>query len=277
MPYHICFAWTGEYEALKKLLSEDLKLTGIWEQPDGDKKVFRTNDTSISWRKSKSLLHLEGTDAGKITQLLCTKICEDLNAVSKTNNIIISDCSCQTESDISQSCLCKCKDICHDIEGLKSGQKVTSEAIQSLSKAVSHIAETFTHFQEDMHVKINRGNKSKATRKRNLQESLQEFNMQESSNNHNSIETIEIIEAINSTDPKVNDTPLQTNTTESIEITEASNSTDPKACYIPTVQINTNLGTQPKNSTNVASTPKHLVPCPFLRRKGHCLKGKLCQ
>jgi hypothetical protein len=56
---------------------------------------------------------------------------------------------------ISQSCLCKCKDICHDIEGLKSGQKVTSEAIQSLSKAVSYIAETFTHFQEDMHVKIN--------------------------------------------------------------------------------------------------------------------------
>ena len=47
--------------------------------------------------------------------------------------------------------------------------------------------------------------------------------------------------------------PLQTNTTESIEITEASNSIDPKACYIPTVQINTNLGTQPKNSTNVAS------------------------
>ena len=124
-----------------------------------------------------------------------------------------------------------------------------------------------------MHVKINRGNKSKTTRKRNLQESLQEFNMQESSNNHNSIETIEIIEAINSTDPKVNDTPLQRKTTESIEITEASNSTDPKACYIPTVQINTNLGTQPKNSTNVASTSNHLVPCPFLRRKGHCLKG----
>ena len=155
LPYHICFAWTGDYEALKKLLSEDLKL-GIWEQLGGNKKVFRTNDTSISWRKSKSLLHLEGTDVGKITQLLCTKICEDLNGVSKTNNIIISDCSCQTESDISQSCLCKCKDICHDIEGLKSGQKVTSEAIQSLSKAVSHIAETFTHFQEDMHVKINR-------------------------------------------------------------------------------------------------------------------------
>jgi hypothetical protein len=127
-----------------------------------------------------------------------------------------------------------------------------------------------------MHVKINRGNKSKTTRKRNLQESLEEFNMQESSNNHNSIETIEIIEAINSTDPKVNDTPLQRKTTESIEITEASNSTDPKACYSPTVQINTNLGTQPKNSTNVASTPKHLVPCPFLRRKGHCLKGSKC-
>ena len=180
VPHMFCLRYEvlkREYEVLKKLLSEDLKLAGIWEQSGGDKKVFRTNDTSISWRKSKILLNLEGTDAGKILQLLCTKICEDLNAVNKTNNIIISDCSCQTESDISRSCLCKCKYICHDIEGLKSGQKVTSEAIQSLSKAVSHIAETFTHFQEDMHVKINRGNKSKATRKRNLQESLQEFNM----------------------------------------------------------------------------------------------------
>jgi hypothetical protein len=130
-----------------------------------------------------------------------------------------------------------------------------------------------------MHVKINRGNKSKAMRKRNVQESFQEFNMQESSNNHNSIETIEIIEAINSTEPKVNDIPLQTNIIESIEITKASNPTDPKACYIPTVQINTNLGAQPKNSTNVASNPKHLVPCPncpFLRRNGHCLKGSKC-
>ena len=60
----------------------------------------------------------------------------------------------------------------------------------------------------------------------------------------------------------MNDTPLQTNTTESIEITEASNSIDPKACYIPTVQINTNLGTQPRNSTYVASTPKHLQGVP---------------
>jgi hypothetical protein len=23
-------------------------------------------------------------------------------------------------------------------------------------------------------------------------------------------------------------------------------------------------------------TPKHLVPCPFLRKKGHCLKGSNC-
>ena len=139
--YHICFAWTGEYESLKKLLSEDLKLTGIWGQM-----TLRSRGERV---KAVTLLHLEGTDSGKITRLLCTKICEDLNAVSKTNNIIIWNCSCQT-------------DICHDIEGLKSGQKVTSEAIQSLSKAVSHIAETFPHFQEDMHVKINlnRGNQS---------------------------------------------------------------------------------------------------------------------
>ena len=74
LSYHyLCLAWTGEYEKLKKFLNEDLKLIGIWEQP-GDKKVFKTCNTSISSRKSENLLYVEGTEVDKITQLLCSKI-----------------------------------------------------------------------------------------------------------------------------------------------------------------------------------------------------------
>jgi hypothetical protein len=50
--------------------------------------------------------------------------------------------------------------------------------------------------------------------------------MQELSNNHNSIETIEIIEAINSTDPKVNDTPYKEKTPNQLK--------SPKRVILPT-------------------------------------------
>ena len=40
---------------------------------------------------------------------------------------------------------------------------------------------------------------------------------------------------------------------------------------------NTTHTTLSKNpSTYNAPIPKHLVPCPFLRKKGHCLKGYKC-
>ena len=111
--------------------------------------------------------------------------------------------------------------------------------------------------------------------------------MQESLNEHNSIETIRIIEAINCASPKVNSTLSQVNTNldshlndevESIEIIEASTSTDPKVRHVATKQTNTDSITQLKNSATQSnnSTPKHLEPCPYLRKKGHCLKGSRC-
>ena len=53
---NICFAWTGDYEALKTFVASDLKLNGNWEQPGGDKKVFYFNNNSIAWRRNKGLL-----------------------------------------------------------------------------------------------------------------------------------------------------------------------------------------------------------------------------
>ena len=98
-------------------------------------------------------------------------------------------------------------------------------------------------------------------KQRSLHESLQEFDMQESFNEHNSIETIRIIEATNCTSPKVNNTnctspkvnntnsdPHLNNEVESIEIIEPSTSTDPKMRHVATKQSNLNSITQSKNS-----------------------------
>ena len=216
-----------------------------------------------------------------------SKIMENLNSVSGNNNIISSDCSCQTEADISKSCLCRCNDFCCDIKELKASQNASKEAIQALSGTVDLIAETFAHFQENIHVKTNQEGRFHVGKKRSLHESRQEFDMQESFNEHNSIETIRIIEATNCASPKVNNTPSQINTNldshlnnevESIEIIEASTSTDPKVRHVATKQSNINSIAQSKSSATESkhSTQKHLVPCPYLRKKGHCLKGSRC-
>ena len=59
-----CFAWTGDFDSLKVLVAKYLELSGIWEHPAGDKKVFMSSNSPISWRKSKSLFQLEGDEVG---------------------------------------------------------------------------------------------------------------------------------------------------------------------------------------------------------------------
>ena len=47
-------------------MKEGLKLTGVWSFPGGDKKIFNDGYTSISWRKNKKLLLLDGKDVNSI-------------------------------------------------------------------------------------------------------------------------------------------------------------------------------------------------------------------
>ena len=55
---NLCFAWSGDFESLKLFIKEDLKLDGTWSHPGGDKKLFSTENITISWRRSKSILWL---------------------------------------------------------------------------------------------------------------------------------------------------------------------------------------------------------------------------
>ena len=89
---NICFVWTGDFDSLKVLVAKDLELSGIWEHPGGDKKVFKFNKSSISWRKSKSLLQLEGDEVGTITQRLCAKILKSSQSAAECGNN--TDISC---------------------------------------------------------------------------------------------------------------------------------------------------------------------------------------
>ena len=103
------------------------------------KKKFSTADISISWRKNKNLLHIEGDEVGKYTKLLCSKIYEDICPPA-----ISADGSSQTEPVILQSSNCKVSDVYSHIDDCNR------VAIQSLSHSVDHLTETISQFRKEI-------------------------------------------------------------------------------------------------------------------------------
>ena len=75
---NLSLAWTGDYNSLKSLVRDELKLDGIWEQPGGYKKVFTSSDfTSISWSKEKKILTIVGKDSEQLKQKLFSMLIGD--------------------------------------------------------------------------------------------------------------------------------------------------------------------------------------------------------
>ena len=135
----LSFAWTGDYDALKVFVVDDLKLNGNWEQPGGDKKVFKFNNSSIVWRKNTGFLQIEGEEVGYVMRRLCAKILSEYKNTENVNNI---DVSCQTVADL------ECVSVESEIEELKTSQAVDREIILSLSDTVAQIAGFIKQLQE---------------------------------------------------------------------------------------------------------------------------------
>ena len=127
----LCFAWAGDFECLKRFVSEDLQLNGTWSQPGGDKNLFTFDDSVIIWRKNKNLLYLNGEKAGDVMKELCQQICKQ-------------------DEDISVAKQSSMQDVCEDLESLKLGQLTNSEAIQTISESISNIGPAIRQFQEFM-------------------------------------------------------------------------------------------------------------------------------
>ncbi len=68
--------WMGDLELLKQFVNKNIELTnGAWSSPGGDKKTYSDGHTSISWRRSKKILQVEGKDENLIKARLCSAIC----------------------------------------------------------------------------------------------------------------------------------------------------------------------------------------------------------
>ena len=134
----LSFAWIGDFELLKQFVSENLKLEVTWSQPGGDKKLFTFEDSTIIWRKNRNLLSFHGEKASDIMKELCKQICK-LDEVNLETPI----------SDARQSSK-QSSDNCDDLQSLKLGQLVNTEAIQALSGSISHITSVISQFQDVM-------------------------------------------------------------------------------------------------------------------------------
>ena len=128
---YLSIAWTGDYESLKHFVSELLKIDGIWSHPGGDKKLFTSEYVTISWRKSKNVILVDGERAVDIIKELCKLICNGGEGID-SHGLHSSETA----------------DICKDIEDLKCGQSVNGEAIQSLSDSICHLSSTLSQFRD---------------------------------------------------------------------------------------------------------------------------------
>ena len=134
---NLCFAWTGDFNSLKKFVAETLMLDGQWMQPGGDKKLFTFDTSSIVWRKNKNLLSVEGEQSSCVKK----KICE----VMLSESLLLPDSPLKSQSNVNDA-------IVNDIESLKSGQRINSEAIQSLAESICQINSIISDAQKNTEI-----------------------------------------------------------------------------------------------------------------------------
>ena len=124
--------WTGEFEDLKEFVSENIELNAVWKSPGGDKKTFSDGHTTISWRKSKNVLQIEGKDENTIKAKLCSVLCGFVAASAGSGN------SSSTLSELST-----------DVEGIKLDATIFEKDIQSNRLAIKNVEDSVNQVSEN--------------------------------------------------------------------------------------------------------------------------------
>ncbi len=69
---------------MKAFIKEVLKFNGEWSQPGGDKKHFVFGNSSISWRRNKQLLTVNGEKSNEIRMEICKLMLKDSLSLEKS-------------------------------------------------------------------------------------------------------------------------------------------------------------------------------------------------
>ena len=154
-----------------------------------------------------------------------------------------------------QSCCHKSTDVHTSINEIQTGQKINCEAIQVISDSIVHITKAISQLREDVE-------------KKQVNNKIENYSnpIQELLHNHN---TNEIINEANETNISEVSNSNGKNETSTNKIDDADASNTPNFSERVAPHLNDPKGKYRQNDP----TPKHLVTCPFLCKKGHCLKG----
>ena len=82
-------AWTGDFECLKQFTNDFLKLHGGWSQPGGDKKVFACNYLTMTWRKTRQVLIIEGEKSDEVKRQIYMEMLRDDSSLGATMHCIL--------------------------------------------------------------------------------------------------------------------------------------------------------------------------------------------
>jgi predicted Holliday junction resolvase-like endonuclease len=148
-----------------------------------------------------------------------------------------------------QSCSHKSKYVHTSINEIQTGQKINCEAIQVILGSIVHITKAISQLREDVEKK--QVNNQTENYSNPIQELLQ---------NHN---TNEIINEANETNISEVSNSNGKNETSTNIIDDAVASNTPNLSERLAPHLNDPNGKYRQNDP----TPKHLVPCPFLRKK----------
>ncbi|CAB4027816.1 Hypothetical predicted protein [Paramuricea clavata] len=127
---------SGEIEASKTFVSEKRNLNGEWVSPGGDKKLFNDGYISISWRKNKKALLIDGDDRDKFKSKLCRMICaNDFNKGNMCEETKTVNVECRSASPIRAPV----SELSTEVEGIKLDITIAEREIEVNKSAISKV------------------------------------------------------------------------------------------------------------------------------------------
>ncbi|CAB4034646.1 Hypothetical predicted protein [Paramuricea clavata] len=130
MAEELQLAWMGDFDSLKQFVSEKLNLNGEWVSPGGDKKLFNDGYMSISWRKNKKALLIDGDDRDKFKSKLCRMICA--NDFNKGN-------MCEGNMWSASPMRAPLSELSTEVEGIKLDVTIAEREIEVNKSAISKV------------------------------------------------------------------------------------------------------------------------------------------
>jgi hypothetical protein len=115
--------WMGDFKQLKQFINENIELNAVWNSPGGDKKTYSDGHTSISWRKNKKVLQIEGKEKDRIKSKLCSVLCNVHSHIPAKESVATDEGSGNSSLTLSG--------LSADMEGIKHDTVICEREIET--------------------------------------------------------------------------------------------------------------------------------------------------